>query len=278
VVAARGHARSRERRSAGDRPGTPLPAASRTGARTDARRWRRFYALATEDYRQLVLAADWASLLAGVSSPGWRLLDVACGSGKFPTALLDAGSCPPCRPDVRPAGPVGLLRGRGQGLPPTAAGAGSRAGRHPAGAPRSALRGRLGDARPLRGPAGRARPVRLALRRGPGAGRARRRRAGHRALALPRLLRRLPGRRHAGDSLRAPSRSATPCGRPARRSASSGSPTGRAPPTAPSRRASCSAARSTTPSRSSRWRQRRCSATTSPTAVVPTAPTTSPTR
>jgi SAM-dependent methyltransferase len=46
-----------------------------------------FYALATEDYRQLVLATDWPQLLGRVAQPGWRLLDVACGSGKFPTAL-----------------------------------------------------------------------------------------------------------------------------------------------------------------------------------------------
>lgn len=42
-----------------------------------------FYVLATEDYRQLALAADWPALLAGRKN----LLDVACGSGKFPTAL-----------------------------------------------------------------------------------------------------------------------------------------------------------------------------------------------
>ena len=47
-----------------------------------------FYALATEDYRQLAVAVDWASLLAERARPGWSLLDVACGSGKFPTALL----------------------------------------------------------------------------------------------------------------------------------------------------------------------------------------------
>ena len=46
-----------------------------------------FYALATEDYRQLALAADWPALLAARAREGWRLLDVACGSGKFPRAL-----------------------------------------------------------------------------------------------------------------------------------------------------------------------------------------------
>ena len=47
-----------------------------------------FYALAAEDYRQLAAAADWPALLAARVRPGWRLLDVACGSGKFPAALL----------------------------------------------------------------------------------------------------------------------------------------------------------------------------------------------
>ncbi|OZC95444.1 hypothetical protein CH275_27095 [Rhodococcus sp. 06-235-1A] len=46
-----------------------------------------FYALATEDYHQLALAADWPTLLAGRAHENWSLLDVACGSGKFPTAL-----------------------------------------------------------------------------------------------------------------------------------------------------------------------------------------------
>ena len=46
-----------------------------------------FYALATEDYHQLALAADWPALLAAHAHDGWSLLDVACGSGKFPTAL-----------------------------------------------------------------------------------------------------------------------------------------------------------------------------------------------
>lgn len=50
-----------------------------------------FYALASEDYRELAGAADWAELLGARAHPGWRLLDVACGSGKFPAALLRAG-------------------------------------------------------------------------------------------------------------------------------------------------------------------------------------------
>lgn len=50
-----------------------------------------FYALATEDYHQLALAADWSALLGRRARAGWRLLDIACGSGKFPTALLAEG-------------------------------------------------------------------------------------------------------------------------------------------------------------------------------------------
>lgn len=47
-----------------------------------------FYVLADEDYRQLALGAPWADLLRSRARPGWRLLDVACGSGRFPRALL----------------------------------------------------------------------------------------------------------------------------------------------------------------------------------------------
>ncbi|MBJ7339691.1 class I SAM-dependent methyltransferase [Mycolicibacterium sp.] len=51
-----------------------------------------FYALAEEDYRQLAAARDWDADLAGHAVDGRvRLLDVACGSGKFPAALLAAG-------------------------------------------------------------------------------------------------------------------------------------------------------------------------------------------
>jgi SAM-dependent methyltransferase len=51
-----------------------------------------FYALATEDYRQLAAARDWgADLSAHATNGRVRLLDVACGSGKFPSALVAAG-------------------------------------------------------------------------------------------------------------------------------------------------------------------------------------------
>ncbi len=51
-----------------------------------------FYALATEDYRRLAAARDWATDLRVHSVKGRvRLLDVACGSGKFPAALLAEG-------------------------------------------------------------------------------------------------------------------------------------------------------------------------------------------
>ena len=62
-----------------------------------------FYALATEDYRQLALAADWAAVLGGRARVGWTLLDVACGSGKWPTALVrhgGVGGVPPIAYDL----------------------------------------------------------------------------------------------------------------------------------------------------------------------------------
>lgn len=48
-----------------------------------------FYTFARQDYRVLAEALDYAALLAGVRRPGHalRVLDVACGSGKFPEAL-----------------------------------------------------------------------------------------------------------------------------------------------------------------------------------------------
>lgn len=54
-----------------------------------------FYALATVDYRHLAEALDWVGWLearqARAGSRALRLLDVACGSGKFPTALSRHG-------------------------------------------------------------------------------------------------------------------------------------------------------------------------------------------
>ena len=50
-----------------------------------------FYRLATDDYRHLALARDWKGFFEGeqarVGDRSLRLLDVACGSGKFPNAL-----------------------------------------------------------------------------------------------------------------------------------------------------------------------------------------------
>jgi len=52
-----------------------------------------FYRLATEDYRHLAEARDWAGWLSNAQARtdgrGLRLLDVACGSGKFPNALVE---------------------------------------------------------------------------------------------------------------------------------------------------------------------------------------------
>lgn len=57
-----------------------------------------FYHLATDDYRHLALSRDWRSWLeAGQIAAGDRaltLLDVACGSGKFPTALVTHADVP----------------------------------------------------------------------------------------------------------------------------------------------------------------------------------------
>lgn len=51
-----------------------------------------FYALAVEDYRQMAAARDWAADLRGCARHGRvRVLDVACGSGKFPAELLRRG-------------------------------------------------------------------------------------------------------------------------------------------------------------------------------------------
>ena len=51
-----------------------------------------FYTLATDDYRHLAQARDWASWFAetqaNLGDRPLQLLDVACGSGKFPSALV----------------------------------------------------------------------------------------------------------------------------------------------------------------------------------------------
>lgn len=51
-----------------------------------------FYVLAVEDYRQLALSFDWVHWLKDREQRAGgrpvRLLDVACGSGKFPSALV----------------------------------------------------------------------------------------------------------------------------------------------------------------------------------------------
>src|SRR6056297_3240326 len=51
-----------------------------------------FYRLATDDYRFLAQARDWAAWLSEAQfqtgGRGLRLMDVACGSGKFPNALV----------------------------------------------------------------------------------------------------------------------------------------------------------------------------------------------
>ena len=80
-----------------------------------------FYALATEDYNQLAAARDWAADLRGHAVGGRvRLLDVACGSGKFPTALLTAGLPvePPVQVDLLDPSAFSLAEARGVLAPP----------------------------------------------------------------------------------------------------------------------------------------------------------------
>ena len=54
-----------------------------------------FYCLAADDYRHLALAKNWVHCLEtiqkAIGNRAIRLLDVACGSGKFPNALVDYG-------------------------------------------------------------------------------------------------------------------------------------------------------------------------------------------
>ena len=86
-----------------------------------------FYALATEDYRQLATNFDWAFWMTDcerrVEGRGLRLLDVACGSGKFPSALHDhaniaAAGLKPIRYDLLDPSEFSLEEARGVLKPP----------------------------------------------------------------------------------------------------------------------------------------------------------------
>ena len=80
-----------------------------------------FYALATEDYHQLTLAADWPAVLGAVAHREWRLLDVACGSGKFPTALTrytDLAGLPEVAYDLLDPSTLSIAEARAQLRPP----------------------------------------------------------------------------------------------------------------------------------------------------------------
>ena len=84
-----------------------------------------FYALAAEDYRLLAAARDWASDLRGHAMDGRvRLLDVACGSGKFPAALLAAGlpAAPVVQVDLLDPSAFSIAEARGVLAPPFVAG------------------------------------------------------------------------------------------------------------------------------------------------------------
>jgi SAM-dependent methyltransferase len=80
-----------------------------------------FYALAVEDYRQLAAARDWAADLRRQAVDGRvRLLDVACGSGKFPAALLAAGlpAQPPVEVDLLDPSAFSIAEARSVLAPP----------------------------------------------------------------------------------------------------------------------------------------------------------------
>lgn len=80
-----------------------------------------FYALATEDYRRLAAARDWPADLCRHAVDGQvRLLDVACGSGKFPTALLAAGlpAAPTVQVDLLDPSAFSIAEARGVLAPP----------------------------------------------------------------------------------------------------------------------------------------------------------------
>ena len=85
-----------------------------------------FYALAVEDYRQLAMARDWAADLRRHAVHGRvRLLDVACGSGKFPAALLAAGlpAEPPVHVDLLDPSAFSIAEARSVLAPPFVAAA-----------------------------------------------------------------------------------------------------------------------------------------------------------
>ena len=81
-----------------------------------------FYRVARQDYHLLAEARDWRSLLAGRRF----LLDVACGSGKFPEAL-DRYAGLPARPEIEYAlldpSPFSIAEARAALAPPFVAGA-----------------------------------------------------------------------------------------------------------------------------------------------------------
>lgn len=91
-----------------------------------------FYALATADYRHLAEARDWRAFLEerqrAVGERPVRLLDVACGSGKFPAALVrhagvSAAAVRPIDYALLDPSPFSLAEARAALSPPFEAGA-----------------------------------------------------------------------------------------------------------------------------------------------------------
>jgi hypothetical protein len=81
-----------------------------------------FYRVARQDYRLLALELDWRELLDGRNT----LLDVACGSGKFPEALdlyADLAPAPPISYALLDPSPFSLAEAQRALRPPFVAGA-----------------------------------------------------------------------------------------------------------------------------------------------------------
>ena len=88
-----------------------------------------FYALARLDYELLARALDWRGVFTGLSvargAASLELLDVACGSGKFPEALLahaDLEGLEPIRYDLLDPSAFSLREAAAVLMPPFAAG------------------------------------------------------------------------------------------------------------------------------------------------------------
>ena len=159
-----------------------------------------FYQVATLDYRELAVACDWDALLPEREAPRspLRILDVACGSGKFPAALrahtaLGSRDAGPLMLDLLDPSSFSIREARASLAPPFIAGREFECTLQAAACDGDRLRCGVGRARPLC-------PPRSGAGRGCGgvserhrARRLRLRGAREAVRALPGLLRGVPG-------------------------------------------------------------------------------------